>query len=506
MIKKIKSLALENTVGTRVDIEADVSPGLPYFNIVGLADTSVKEAAERVRRAIRNSGFEYPKGRITVNLSPAYIHKKGSHFDLGIAVGILAALQVIKGDTEDKLFIGELSFDGRVRPVTGVLPMLSAIMGEEKIDEIFLAEENCREAFLLTRDSGKRLIPVRNLTEAATYIDGEKGKPYEAPPPPYHQERGWKEDFGDVGGHEEIKEAIMTAVAGGHNIMMMGPPGTGKTMMARRIAGLLPPMNVSEQIETVGIYSYAGRITEEILQGGARPFRHISSGITKASLVGGGAVPAPGEVSFAHNGVLFIDEFLELPPATLEVLRGPLEDREVRIVRRGGVSVFPADFMLVAAANPCRCGYLGDSIHSCTCTQSEIDKYRNKLSGPLADRLDICVEVSRVEHSRLTKKGGLSTAVMREKILTARALQDSRGCINAAMTDKETEAFCRLPREGEEFMEKAYAQFGMSPRRYYKILRVARTLADIGEREDINTGDIAAAFHYTRFMKGGAGT
>lgn len=501
MVKKIKSIALEKTEGVEVDIEADVSLGLPYFNIVGFADISAKEASERVKKAILNSGFEYPKGRVTVNLTPAYLHKKGSHFDLGIAIGILCASGLISDETTGKVFIGELSFDGEILPVKKLIPMLTAVMADDNVKEIIASEANCKEAFLITSRSDKKLVCVRNLKEAAEYVNGNNKKPYENPYDNYEEQIF--EDFEDVMGHEEAKEAIMTAVAGGHNILMIGSPGTGKTMIAKRIPGILPPMSKKEQIETTALYSYADRLTEKEPVMLRRPFRHVSAGVTAKALIGGGRIPMPGEVSLANKGVLFIDEILEISNNVLEALREPIEERKVIISRSGGSIAFPADFLLVGAANPCRCGYLGDKVHECTCSQAEIIRYKNKLSGALADRIDICIELLRTDYENLKGKRGLTSTDMKELIFEVRDIQKKRGCVNGLMTDSQVKEFCILDEDGETFLKTAYHNMGISPRRYYKILKVARTITDFRRRNIIGVHELAVAAHYTRFLKGG---
>lgn len=506
MTAKTRTVALSGMEGIEVEIETDIMRGLPYFNVIGLADASVKEASERVRRAIVNSDFEYPKGRITVNLSPAYIHKKGSHYDLGIAMGILTESGVIRNETRGRIFVGELALDGRILPVKGILPMIAAVTGMRDVKEILMHEGNCEEAYLITRDCDIDLIPVKNLRETVRHICDNHIEPYKKDKTKNRDIARALVDFCDIKGHEAAKEAIITALAGGHNLLMIGAPGTGKTMLAKRIAGVLPPMNIAEQIETSKIYSYAGMLTRDKPAVTERPFRHITPAISKAALLGGGTYPMPGEISFAHNGVLFADEMLEFPQNILEALRIPMEEKQVRIVRKGNNVTFPSNFIFVGAANPCRCGYLGDELRPCTCTQAEIDSYRNRLSGALAERMDICIEVSRAKYEELEDNKSISSADMRRQIERAKEIQEERFMAydfssNGDMDDRYIGKFCVLGREEEAFMRRSYTKCGISPRRYYRILKVARTIADLKGSKDIHVLHLTSAFHYTRFLE-----
>jgi len=513
MLRIVKTVALEGMKGELIEIETDISNGLPYFTIIGLADTAVRESAERVKRAIINSGYDYPKGKITVNLSPAYMHKRGSHYDLGIAIGLILSHQNIKVDIKNKIIIGELSLDGRILPAKGVLPMIMSIIEKNDlaIKEILLPRENCSECYLFTNETDVKLIPVNTLKEAIEYLLENNILEYDEISSVAKQEDA-NMDFLDVKGQKAAKEAIMTAIAGNHNILLIGPPGSGKSMLVKRIITILPEMTMKEQIETTRIYSYAGKLSSKtpIIQ--ERPFRHITPGITIPSLIGGGTYPMPGEVSFAHNGVLFMDEMLEFPKQALENLRVPLEDKEIHITRKGNQVIFPSNFILAAATNPCRCGFLGDDNHKCTCTQTEINSYRSKLSGPLADRIDIAVEINRIHYRELENsdeiKDDLTSSAMKEKILIAREIQKERYkylpfTSNSNIADKYIKDICRLDVSCKEFMHSIYEKYNISPRRYYKILKVARTISDIKEKEKIEIEEIAAAFHYTRFLAEG---
>jgi len=505
MLSRTETVALEGIKGTRVTIETDIDKGLPYFTVIGLGDTAVKEASERVRRAIINSGFKYPKGRITVNLSPAYIHKRGSHYDLGIAIGILKACGEIIGKKKKRLLIGELALDGTVLAVKGALPMaVSAV--KAGFEEILLPEANCQEAGLIAGKCKTKLIPVRTLEEAAGHIAGS------APIKEYKGREGGHfcsyPDFADVKGNSAAKAAIAAAMAGAHSLLMVGAPGTGKTMLARRAPGLLPPMSLGEQLETSAIYSAAGMLNKDVPVIRERPFRQVSCLTTRAQLLGGGNLPLPGEVSFAHNGILFADEMLEMKREILESMREPLEEKQVRLTRRGKITVFPAGFLFIGAANPCRCGFLGDSLRKCTCSQADIERYRSRLSGPLADRLDMCIEICRADYYEL--KGGeeQSTAQLRKKVENARNIQQKRFdgleiSYNSQMTAKTVDEFCVMEKGARRLAKKIYQNFGISARRYHKILKLSRTLADMDMADNIEEEHIASAFHYTRLLTKG---
>ncbi|MCY1286506.1 Competence protein ComM [compost metagenome] len=473
-----------------VTVEAHLANGLPSLTLVGLPETAVKESKDRVRSAILNSGFEFPARRITLNLAPADLPKDGGRFDLAIALGILAASGQVPGEQlQDYECLGELALSGALRPVQGVLP--AALTARAAGRTLVVPRENAEEASLA---SGLRVFAIGHLLELAAHLSGQTLlQPYEArgllrETPPYP-------DLADVQGQEAAKRALLVAAAGSHNLLLSGPPGTGKTLLASRLPGLLPPLDEDEALQVAAIHSVSGR--GPLTHWPQRPFRQPHHSASAAALVGGGSRPQPGEITLAHEGVLFLDELPEFDRKVLEVLREPLESGEIIIARANGRVRFPARFQLVAAMNPCPCGFLGDPSGRCRCTPEQIQRYRAKLSGPLLDRIDLHLTVSR-ESTSLTPSGGAtSTAELARQVAAARERQLRRqGCANAFLDLKSMHQFCALTREDQTWLESAGQRLDLSLRALHRILKVARTLADLEEEQRIGRAQLAEALHY----------